>query len=140
MKLKLELNFCTDGDFRFLDTNSDHLLPNNRLYGDVIKEFNVDDMQNEERLHIFLNCEGESDCCRWAARDLLENIISNGVGVVHYWLVDRLYHLITSPIDMHRESGMLLWSDEDVNYYDTIGGNYEGTELLLCIKHASLED
>lgn len=140
MKLKLELNFCTDGDFRFLDTDPKHLLTESSLYGDVVKEFTVDDKQDEERLHIVLYCKGEANCCRWAARDLLQNIITNGVRVVHYWLVDYLYHLITSPIDTRKESGMLLWSDEDVNYYDTIGGNYEGTEILLCIRHASSED
>ncbi len=135
MKLKLELNFCTDGDFCFLDTNPDHLLNGMSMYKDVVKEFKVDDRQNEERLHIFLDCEGKANGCRWAARDVLENLISGGFRVVHYWLVDDLYHLITAPIDVNCEQGEMLWSNEDVNHYGRLSGNYEGTDLLLWIRH-----
>lgn len=129
MKLTLEMYFQTDGDFCFLDPNHlIHLFEDSPLYEDAVKEYVYDD-SDPYYIHILLNCEGNPNPCRWAARDLLEHLVSDGIRVVHYWLVKNLYNLLITPDEE------ILWSEEDVHYYDSIDGNYEGTELKLDIEH-----
>lgn len=128
MKIKLNIHFETDGDFCFLGL--DNLIDTkSNLYNGVIKKFKVTDKPDYEKLDILLECEGDANCCRWAARDVLENLITGGFRVVHYYLVEDLYKLIITP----REE--MLWLDTDVHYQDTLSGNYEGTVLKLDIIH-----
>ena len=76
-----------------------------------------------------LECEGEPNSCRWAVRDLIEGLFCNGIRTVHYWLIKDLYDFII-PVEEN-----FLWSVEDIHYYNTIKGNYEGTFIQLDITH-----
>lgn len=128
MQLTLKMEFCTDGDFCF--HSIDRLIdPKSSFYNGVVKDFRVINEPDDEFISVSLECEGDANGCRWAARDVMENLVVGGIRVAHYWLVKYLYDLIITP----RENA--LWSDKDVHYYDTISGNYDGTFLLLDIVH-----
>lgn len=128
MKLRLEIHFHTDGDFCFLGLN-DLINPNSSFYNGAVSIFEVNNLTDYEEIDILLECDGDANGCRWAARDVLENLIVRGVSVSHYYLVKYLYDLLITPKEE------VLWLDEDVRYKDTIGGNYEGTILTLDITH-----
>ena len=127
MKLNLEITFHTDGDFCFL---AEELLNKESLiYRETVTKFLVINEPENEFIDICLVCEGDPNGCRWTARDVMEELIRGGIRTVHYWLVKRIYDLVITPKEE------VLWSDDDVHYYDTMGGNYEGTHILLDIVH-----
>lgn len=132
MKLRLEIYFNTDGDFSFhhvewLKHQVDPLSP---FYDNAIKNLEIhDDNREDETYSFLLECEGAPNPCRWAARDLLEHLITNGIGLVHYWVLKDIYNLLITPKEE------VLWSDEDVHYSDTLSGNYHNSYLTLDIEH-----
>lgn len=128
MKLRLEIHFETDGDFCFLGLN-DLINPNSSLYNGAVTRFEADDHTYYEEIDIRLECDGDANGCRWAARDVLERLISKGIRTVRYYLVKDIYDLLITPKEK------VLWSDEDVHYEGIISGNYEGTFLRLDIVH-----
>ena len=128
MKIFLEMNFQTDGDFCFCDMN-DLLKKQSSIYKDVIKKFIFNDGSDYEDINILLECEGESDLCRWAVRDLIEGLFCNGIKTTHYWVIKDLYNFLI-PVKEN-----FLWAEDDVQYYDTIEGNYTGTFIQLNIIH-----
>lgn len=128
MELQLKIHFNTDGDFCFLGL--DRLIdPKSSFYNGAVKNFIIDNQPDYETIDILLGCNGDANGCRWAARDVLEHLVTNGFRVVHYWLVKDLYDLLITP----KED--VLWSDENVHYQNTISGNYDGTVLRLDIVH-----
>ena len=129
MKLTLRIHFQTDGDFYV--RNIDNLFdPKGVMYKGANVQYQYEDDRDFEELRFVLSCEGEANACRWAARDLMEALaVSFDVSRTHYWLVKDLYDLVITP---KRE---VLWKNDDVDRFWTIGGNYEGTELCLNIKH-----
>lgn len=127
MKLSLEIDFHTDGDFwpiaeKFIE-------PQSSFYNGAVKEFEVISEPGDEYYGIILVCEGDANGCRWAARDVIEALICGGFRLTHYWLIKDIYELIITPKEEW------LWSDEDVHYYDSIEGNYGGTHIALDIVH-----
>lgn len=127
MKLTLDITFQTDGDFCFLDEKL--INPSNSFYNNAVKYFNIDHEDGDYFYYYYLECEGDPDGCRWAARDLIENLLCGGIRLVHYWVLDYLYHFLVYP----KEN--FLWSENDVHYYDTLDGNYSGTTFELEIIH-----
>lgn len=128
MKLSLKMTFCTDGDFRFLLTK-ELIDPKSSFYNGAVKEFLIINEPENEFIDITLECEGDECGCQWAARDVMENLIRGGILTVHYWLVQDIYELVIKPKER------MLWGDKDVHYYDSMSGNYNGTEISLDIVH-----
>lgn len=130
MKLKLRINFQTDGDYNFIGIRNDSILDSDSpFYNGVIKKFLMYDHPGYEEQMVWLECEGDANSCRYAARDIMEHLIERGIRVVHYWIVKYLYDLIIGCKEK------VLWAHEDVHYRDTISGNYEGTYIELDIVH-----
>lgn len=127
MILSMEIDFHTDGDFWFLAKKL--IDPQFSFYNGAVKEFRVLAEPYDEFYGITLVCEGDANGCRLAARDVIQKLICGGISVTHYWVLKYIYELIVPPMEE------LLWSDEDVHHYDTIGGNYEGTHITLDIVH-----
>ena len=127
MKLSLEIDFHTDGDFWFLAEK--FIEPQTPYYCGAVKEFRVVPEPDNEFFGISLICEGDADGCRYAARDVMEALICGGIRLVHYWVLKYIYDLIITPKEE------LLWSDSDVYHYDSIEGNYGGTHIELEIIH-----
>lgn len=125
MILRLGLAFGTDGDFGFND--SENLFdPQKRMYEGA--DVKYDYTEDGEKIYITLQADGNDDACRWAARDLMESLVCN-IRTHKYYVIKYLYDLIIAPKEE------LLWSKDDVNYFDSIGGNYEGTNIRLIVLH-----
>lgn len=124
MKLLLDLSFVTDGDFCF--NNSENLFdPKETMYKESdVKYFYTCD---GEDIHVRLEANGDDNACRWAAEELMENLVCN-IRTHKYYVIKYLYDLIITPKEQ------LLWSGENVNYLNGISiGNYEGTCIQLII-------
>lgn len=123
MKLQLNFVFATDGDFSF--TNIESLFnPESSMYKGANLKYSC--KHDYEDIYISLQADGDDNACRWAARDLMENLVCN-IRTHKYYVIKYLYNLIVTPKEQ------LLWSGENVNYHDSIGGNYEGTSIQLFI-------
>lgn len=128
MQLSLYIRFSTDGDYgvRQVDALFDQ---KSIMYHGADIQYQYKEEEYEE-IWFMLLCSGDANACRWAARDLLQALaVSFNVTQSHYWLVKRLYDFVITP------SEEALWSDDDVDKRWTIGGNYEGSEVSLHIKH-----
>ena len=69
----------------------------------------------------------EAQQCRWAARDILRNLIVHiRVSQSHYYLVKDLYELLYKAYDE-------LMSCRNVYCNKCLSGNYEGTEVTLRV-------
>lgn len=123
MKLLLDLSLKTDGDFGL--NNIESLFD---LKGSMYKGADVEYSCNcgGEDIYVRLRANGDANACRWAARDLMENLVCN-IRTHKYYVIKYLYDLIITPKEQ------LLWSGENVNYLESIGGNYEGTYIQLII-------
>jgi len=128
MKLLLDLTFKTDGDFGF--NNMENLIdPKDSMYKGAGIQYYCS--CNDESIYVTLIADGDDNACRWAARDLMERLVCN-IRTSRYYIIRYLYDLIITP----KED--LLWSGENVNHSDSIGGNYEGTHIRLVIKNEDI--
>ena len=119
------MNFNTDGDFSFRDRR-ELFNPDASLYKGASIKYDIGEGYDD--ISFSLYAEGDPNPCRWAARDLMESLVCS-IQTNKYYVIKYLYDLIvTARIEY-------LWSGEDVDYFDSISGNYEGTELHLRIVH-----
>lgn len=129
MQLFIRANFCTDGDFWVRDID-DLFDPKNSMYRGANIQYQFREDKDLEEFCFSLSCDGNHMACQWAARDLLEALaVSFSVDQTHYWLVKELYELVITPKET------LLFGRDNVDRFWTLGGNYDGTELSLYIKH-----
>lgn len=123
MKAIFIADFKTDGDFSFRNFN-ELFDKNNSLYnGAEIEYISVCD---DEDIYIRLNTHGEPNACRWAIRDLLENMICS-ISTHKYYLVGELYE----KLNYFRDG---LWENRTQERHTYMGGNYEGTCLTLHMR------
>lgn len=123
MKLQLQMKFCTDGDFWFNNEEELFDLRKTLYHGAKISYNKKFDPDNQE-INLTLIADGDSRACQWAVRDLLESLICN-IRTIKYYLVQDLYNFLVPA----REG--LFREGEEINYTNTIGGNYEGTFISL---------
>ena len=88
MKLLFDAEFHTDDDFGFRELEFDK---NARMYEKAKIDYMYDDT-GCERIYIKLNAEGDENACRWALRDLLEDLMCS-IDTFKYYLVKDLYDL-----------------------------------------------
>lgn len=124
----LVIHFETDGDFSFVDFGENLIDVNSSFYGGVIKVF-----QCSEGFHAYginLTCEGDADCCKYAIRDVCNNLICNGVRVKYTWLISELVRLLIT------DTSSFLWSfEDDMHFNDSMEGNYGGTYFRLDLVY-----
>lgn len=123
MKLMFVADFHTDGDFSF--RNFDKLFnKNNSMYkGAEIEYVHIHD---GEYIHVHLSADGESNACRWALRDLLEEMMCSICTHKHY-LVKQVYDCL-----YYFHDG--LWGDMNQDKNRCMSGNYDGTYLVLYMR------
>lgn len=128
MTATLTIHFETDGDFGFVDFGENLLDVNSSFYGGVIKVF-----QCSEGFHdydIDLTCEGDADCCKYAVRDVCNNLICNGVRVKYTWLISELIRFLIT------DTSSFLWSfEDDMHFNESMGGNYKGSYFMLDVVY-----
>ncbi len=126
IKIKIDAEFYTDGDFRF--DNLDSLIDiHSSLYAGASVQYRASQNYAEQTIHIEFSAAGNDNPCLWAMKDLLESLVCNFR--THYcFLVKEMYDfLITARDNMLRDMKDICWCD-------TIGGNYEGTHISIT-KH-----
>lgn len=124
MRLKLDITFATDGDFCF--DNADRLFDDkNLLYENASVTYGH--WTDSERSEFRLDAQGNADACQYAAHDLLETLVCS-LRTSRYYVIQDVYRMLITAKDR------CLWNGGgDVDYSDTIGGNYEGTRIHLSI-------
>ena len=126
MKLHLEIVFHSDGDFHIEDGNT--LIDTNSSFynGAKLDYIYTDDYE----MQIFiLNAEGEPNPCRWAARDMMENMVCNLRTHKHY-VIPMIYEFIIT-----NAKEPFLWSAGNVKLYNCLSGNYDNSRISLRIIH-----
>lgn len=123
MKLCFEAHFCTDGDFRFDESQiQERFEVEKSLYKGAEIKYHY--QHDGEYIDIFLSAVGDANACRWNLRDLLEELICS-IRTSKYWLVRDLYELIDY---FHQD----LWNSNLNQLKDKgLSGNYSGTLLTL---------
>ena len=124
VKLELEVSFYTDGDFYFSDIN-EIFDPVSSMYNGANVKY---DLSTEfEYYNFLLIAEGPEDRCYYAARDLLESIMCH-LQTSRYYIIRDVYQLLIPAKEQ------CLWSNKEyIDYSESIGGNYEGTSIILKI-------
>lgn len=125
--LTLSIVFQTDGDFIFKAPDK-VIDPDARLYHGADIKLSMGCDADDYAYRFDLRASGQDAPCRWAARDLLGNLICN-LRTDRYYIVKTVYDFLASPL----ENALWNRTDNPVLYEDDIGGNYEGTELHLRI-------
>lgn len=104
----IDATFCTDGDFSFREAERE----------EIKKEFNVkfdfDDCED-----YYLNGYLDRMHMAWLLHHLMTSF---HVGAGHFWLVPELYNLFNDAFED--------WHLKD-EYYGSISGNYNGTEVYI---------
>lgn len=104
MEYKLYGRFITDGDYH-IDMGEDNTIWWNK---------------DLEEYSIYLNSENV-----YTIRDFLEELmVSFRVSFTHHYLVPMLYEMVEKIYDE-------LFDDDEVFSTSRLGGNYEGTSLIL---------
>ena len=130
MKIKIRANFQTDGDYSILNYDSYENEPRNKCINSNGNEVKI----YSQYIHIFddnytfvkiFECDN-ADSCKMYARMFLEQLLCNiSVLSSHYYLIKDFYELFYNG---------LTALNKNENYYETISGNYEGTELVIYIE------
>lgn len=123
-KVKLCVNFKTDGDFSF--RNADNLFnTNDPLYDGA--DIYYGSTQKSESYTFFLDAVGDENACNYAVRDLLEALVCN-LSTSRSYIIRDVYQMLIPAIEQ------CLWSKKEIgDYSGSIGGNYEGTYISLKI-------
>lgn len=124
-RLTLGIRFQTDGDFGFegVDKVMD---PGSPLYRGASVKFRA--RESDGGYDIALECSGRDQACRLAARDLLSGLVC-ALRTHKYYLVRDIVAFLSGPL----EDGLWDRGPEPVRKSLRMGGNYEGTELVLEI-------
>ena len=125
MYLRLHIHFETDGDYCVNEWDNIFDKECSLYSGEPL---NYHASIDSESYDFTLDYEGkEAQQCRWAARDILRNLIVNiRVSPSHYYLVKDLYELLYKAYDE-------LMSCRNVYCNKCLSGNYEGTEVTLRV-------
>ena len=128
MKIIIKANFNTDGDYRIdnyiysLSTACEDIdinLPD-RKFKIYTRENNQHPTDDDYMFVKMFECEDE-DYCRIYARSYLEKLLCNiRVLSTHYYIIKYFYEMFDEAIKSIRH---------EEYFYDSIGGNYDGTEL-----------
>ena len=130
MKIVIKANFSTDGDYRVdnymypLSTVCDDIdinLPN-RKFKIYTSENNRHPFDDDYTFIKVFECE-DSTYCEIYARSYLEELLCNIRFLsTHYYIMPYFYKMFDNAIKSigHEEY-----------FYDSIGGNYDGTELEI---------
>ena len=123
MKVMFIADFHTDGDFGFYDF--DNLFDKTSF---LYKGAEVEYLASKDDYHIYfrLCAHGEPNPCRWAVRDLLENMICS-IRTHKYYLVGELFDLLNYFRDE-------LWGDMNQDKESCMSGNYDGTYVALHMR------
>jgi hypothetical protein len=135
VRIEFRADFSTDGDFRFEEANLNELaqkLENSSLYDDAAIQYGYD--HDCEDITFFLKAEGKNNACRYALRDLLEEMIAS------FRTYSGKYYLIKEVYDLLEGFHEVIWNNEDVDMEDYMSGNYDGTFVSLSIKEIPDED
>lgn len=122
IKIQFDAKFCTNGDYRF-DNLESLIDPEAPLYKEVNIEYQAS--QDGYLIHIRLSVTGEANPCRRAIEDLLKNMFCNFHTIWSY-LEREMYNFLAEA-----EVRVVLVTDRNIDWYDTIGGDYEGTYIRI---------
>lgn len=130
MKIKIKAKFSTDGDYSILNYDSYKNEPISKSINSNGNEVKIYSRSS----HIFsddytfvkiIECDNVNSC-KMYARMFLEQLLCNiSVLSSHYYLIKDFYELFDNGITA---------LNKNENYYETISGNYEGTELVIYIE------
>ena len=117
VKYRLTGAFQTDGDF---SVNRDG-------YGSELVKPHITHEPGDDWWFVYMETDDP-----YKVRDFLQALIVNIRVGTHYWLVKDLYEFIEVILDKIFEYIREEDSDDGSSYvYNTYGGNYDGTNLLL---------
>lgn len=123
--LELKAEFSTDGDFHFDDTRLKEI-QDSRQYDEAKLSYTY--WHDGEDIVFHLIAEGKSDSCRYAARDLIEEMqVSFRTFSLKHYLIKDVYEMLET---VYNE----IWKYENVDVSDYMSGNYDGTEVRLIIR------
>lgn len=130
MKIKIKAEFSTDGDYSICNYDSYKNEPISKSINGSGNEVKIYSRSS----HIFIEdytfikiieCDNV-DSCKMYARMFLSQLLCNiSVLSSHYYLIKDFYELFDNGITA---------INEGKNYYETISGNYDGTELVIYIE------
>jgi hypothetical protein len=121
MKLLFDAEFHTYDAFSFRELDFDK---NAKMYKNATIEYEYEDT-GWERIYISLHADGDENACRWALRDLLEDLMCS-ISTFKHYLVKELYDLFDY---FHKD----LWKDKNQNKIKMMSGNYSGTLVRLVM-------
>lgn len=124
--LVFNADFSTDGDFHFDETRLKELDVKCSLYNGATIQYNYE--RDWEDIHFCLTADGKSDACRYALRDLLEEMIAS------FRTYSSKYYLIKDVYDLLEGFLEAIWENNEIKREDSMGGNYDGTYVYLKIK------
>lgn len=127
IELNLKIRFNTDGDFGFNDENALFDKSCDFYKGAKIRYRHK---QIDQTISFRLFARGDAVACRRAAEDLLENLICN-IRTSRYYIVNMLCKFLIPAIDE------LGFTTKEIDYRDSLQGNYEGTFLNLDVKRGA---
>ena len=130
MKITIEANFRTDGDYhiegydysKILNESEDIILPD-RSFKIHTKTWNSHLFDEDYDFYQEFECE-DADYCKIYARSYLEELLCNiRILSTHYYIMPYFYEMFDNAIkSIGREK----------HFYECIGGNYDGTDLEIC--------
>ena len=132
MKITIEASFYTDGDYRIdgyvypavtISSEKDIKLPD-RQFKIYMTDYAYHEFESYHFIKTF-GCE-DSSYCQIYARSYLETLLCNirFVGT-HYYMIPYFYEMF--------DKGIKSIGHTDY-FYDSIGGNYDGTDLEIKIE------
>lgn len=124
MKILIEINLYTDGDYRlenYLDYNSDG---EDGYYSYYIRKFfEIDENYDKLDFHCKLNVD---------VKGFLEKILCDiRYSSTHYYIIKDIFNLFDNAIGFIRQ---LHNNSYETNFYDSIEGNYEGTNITIKVS------
>lgn len=129
MKIKIKVEFSTDGDYSICNYDSYKNEPISKSVnsnGNEVKIYSqASHIFNDEYTIVkIFECDNV-DSCKMYARLFLQQLLCDiSVLSSHYYLIKDFYELFINGITA---------INEDKDYYNAISGNYEGTELDIRI-------
>lgn len=131
VRLMFHADFSTDGDFHFDETRLKGLEPS-PLYDGAAVNYKYD--KDWEFIEFDLVAEGKSEACRYALRDLLEEMIAS------FRTYPGKYYLIKDVYDLLEGFHRVIWNNNEVRMEDGMSGNYDGTFISLSITEIPDEE
>lgn len=121
MIFECEFKFYTDGDYHI--DNFEHLIDEKESHYGAKVKYSAD-WDNHECPVLYMTAESENwHDCACVVRDLMYDIVRN-VRFTHTSIVKSFY-------DLSEEIIKQLFDEETDYIYETIDGNYEGTEFAI---------